>query len=106
MNAVMVRYKVKPDRAEMNEELVRAVYEELHRRRPADTRYVTFKLDDGVSFVHLHSSEDPDGATALTELSAFKRFQQGVADRCEDGPTVTRVQEVGSYRLFGPGGEG
>ena len=31
MRQVMVRYRVKPGRAAENEELVRAVYEELHR---------------------------------------------------------------------------
>ena len=35
MSRIMVRYKVKPDLAETNAELVRAVYEELHRVRPS-----------------------------------------------------------------------
>jgi stalled ribosome alternative rescue factor ArfA len=34
----MVRYKVKPERVEENEELVRAVHDELLRTRPAGTR--------------------------------------------------------------------
>ena len=34
MESVMVRYKVKPDQAATNEELVRAVYDELHRTEP------------------------------------------------------------------------
>ena len=33
MRQVMVRYKVKPERVAENEELVRAVYEELRTRR-------------------------------------------------------------------------
>ena len=49
MRRVMVRYKVKPDQVEANEELVRAVYEELDRTSPAGLRYATFKLADGVS---------------------------------------------------------
>ena len=53
MRQVMVRYKVKPDRVAENEELVRAVYDELERVAPAGLRYATFRLDDGVSFVHL-----------------------------------------------------
>jgi hypothetical protein len=48
----MVRYRVRPDEAERNEKLVRAVYEELHRVDPAGFRYATFRLEDGVSFVH------------------------------------------------------
>ena len=53
MRRVMVRYRVKPERVEENEQLVREVYEELGQRRPAGFRYGTFKLEDGVSFVHL-----------------------------------------------------
>jgi hypothetical protein len=34
MTRVIVHYRVKPDRFERNEELVRAVYEELHRADP------------------------------------------------------------------------
>ena len=38
MSRIMVRYKVKPDLAETNAELVRAVYQELHRIRPSHIR--------------------------------------------------------------------
>jgi Antibiotic biosynthesis monooxygenase len=57
MRRVMVRYKVKPDRAAENEELVRAVYEDLRRSEPAGLRHATFQLEDGVSFVHFASTE-------------------------------------------------
>jgi hypothetical protein len=40
----MVRDKVKPDRAAEDEELVRAVYDELRRTEPAGLRYATFQL--------------------------------------------------------------
>ena len=38
MKRVMVRSKVKPDRVSENEELARAVYEELRRTHPAGLR--------------------------------------------------------------------
>ena len=100
MSPAMVRYKVKPDQVEHNEKLIRAVYEELHKTAPAGLRYATFRLDDGVSFIHLHADERNDGATALTELPAFKTFQQGIPDRCEEGPIVTKLSQIGSFRLF------
>jgi hypothetical protein len=97
---VMVRYKVKPDRAAENEELVRAVYDELHRIQPAGLRYATFKLDDGVSFVHLASNETQDGRNPLSDLQAFKQFQENIDDRCDEAPAVTELREIGSYRFF------
>ena len=60
MKRVMVRYKVKPDQAARNEELVRAVYAELHDREPSGIRYATFKLDDGLTFVHLAETDGED----------------------------------------------
>ena len=106
MRRVMVRYKVKPDRAAENEALVRAVYEELQRTRPAGLHYATFALDDGVSFVHLSSIETEDGRNPLTDVEAFARFQDGIRERCAQPPTVTELHEVGSYRFHGGEGVG
>ena len=101
MNHVMVRYKVKPDQAARNQELVRAVYEELHRTNPAGLRYATFQLDDGVTFVHVASTETEDGTNPLSAVEAFKRFQEDIDDRCEERPVVTRLNQIGSYRMLG-----
>lgn len=99
MRQVMVRYTVKPERAAENERLVRAVYEELERTAPAGLRYATFRLADGVSFVHLASTETEDGSNPLADVQAFKEFQAGVRDRCAEPPVVTELAEIGSYRF-------
>lgn len=96
MAHVMVRYKVKPDRAEENAALVRAVYDELHRTAPGGLSYATFVLDDGVSFVHMATHDGDDNP--LAQVAAFQRFQEGVRDRCDEPPVVSRMREVGSYR--------
>ena len=69
MRQVMVRYKVKPERVEENEELVRAVYDEFRQAEPADMRYATFKLD--------------------------------IEDRTDEGPVVSEIDQIGSFRLVG-----
>jgi hypothetical protein len=96
---VLVRYKVKPDQATTNADLVRAVYDELARTRPAGIRYATFQLDDGVSFMHLASQESE--SNPLLETAAFQRFQENIRDRCEEPPVVVELTEVGSYNFFG-----
>jgi hypothetical protein len=95
----MVRYKVKPDRAQENEELVRAVYDELQRTAPAGLRYATFQLEDGVSFVHV--AQTKEGQNPLAEVAAFREFQREVGERCEEPPVVAELREIGSYRFFG-----
>lgn len=97
MRRVMVRYKVRPERAAENEELVGAVYDELRRTRPAGLRYATFQLDDGVSFVHLAATDAAEGHNPLSGVEAFKRFQQDIEERCDEPPVVARLREIGSY---------
>ena len=101
MRSVMVRYRVKPDRVAENEALVRNVYEELHRTRPEGLGYATFRLADGLSFVHLVREETTDGEPSrLSSVEAFRCFQEGIVDRLEEGPDVTLLTEVGSFRLL------
>ena len=102
MRHTMVRYQVKPEYAAHNEELVREVYDELHRTTPDGLHYATFVLDDGVSFVHIASFEHEDGGNPLTDLAAFRAFQEKIGERCDEAPQAVRVREVGSYRHFTP----
>jgi quinol monooxygenase YgiN len=96
----MVRYRVKPARVAENEELIRAVYDELHRTQPGGLRYATFQLDDGVSFVHIaFQHDDDDGRRPLTTLPAFQRFQENITERCDDPPVVSELRQIGSYQL-------
>ena len=95
MRQVVVRYKVKPDRVSQNEQLVRAVYEELASVAPPGLRYATYRLDDGVSFMHVSSSDGE--RSPLVDLEAFRRFQQDLAGRCDEQPVVTELSEIGSF---------
>jgi hypothetical protein len=73
MKQVIVRYRVRPERAAENEELVRAVVAEMHETKPAP----------------------------LTSVEAFKRFQENIADRCDQAPVVSSLTEIGSYAILG-----
>ena len=101
MKRVMVRYKVKTGRAAENERYIESVFEQLQRDRPPGLRYATFKLADGVSFIHIASHEAADGSDPLRDLPAFKAFTATIKDRCEDPPAVVELTEVGSYGFFG-----
>jgi hypothetical protein len=52
-HATVVRYTTRPESAEENERLVRAVFAELAEQRPAGLSYSSVRLEDGVSFVHV-----------------------------------------------------
>jgi len=97
----MVSYKLKADRVAENERLALAVYEALKQKQPPGLRYATFRLADGVSFIHIVSHEEADGANALTALPAFKAFAEGVKERCVEPPVRVELTEIGSYGFFG-----
>lgn len=101
MSQVMVRYKVKPDQVARNEVLIQRVYEELQQTAPAGLRYATFVLEDGVSFVHMAAIETEDGRSPLMDVAAFRAFQEGIAERCDEPPARVGLREVGSYGMWG-----
>ena len=100
MKKHMVSYKVHPGRAAENERMAAAVYEALRAARPAGLRYVTFRLEDGVSFVHIVAHEEADGSNALTALPEFKAFAAGVRERCVEPPVRVNLTEIGAYGFF------
>jgi quinol monooxygenase YgiN len=93
----VVRYRTKPEHADENVELVRAVFAELATEDPGGLRYATLRLEDGVTFVHIATIE---GATnPLAASAAFQRFQSAIAERCEEGPIAMDASVVGEYSL-------
>ena len=102
MTITMVRYTVRPEHAAANEELVRAVYAELHETHPGGLRYATFCAADGVGFVHLAVNDAEPGASPLTALPAFRRFQEGIRERCAEPPVAVELHQVGAFGLLGP----
>jgi hypothetical protein len=93
----IVQYRARPERADENQLLVEAVFRELHARAPGGLRYASFRLADGVSFVHVAETERSDGANPLTETPAFGEFLRDLGERLEDGPHPSAAQLVGEY---------
>lgn len=100
MKRVMVRYKVKADRAEENRQYIEKVFEELKQSSPDGLHYASFKQSDGVSFVHI-ASFDPAVGNPLSQSAAFKSFTADIQDRCEEAPVQYELEEIGSYHFFG-----
>jgi quinol monooxygenase YgiN len=96
----LVRYKVKPERVADNEALVRAVFESLHAEPLAGLRYASFKLEDGVSFVHLVEFAGDAANEAFVGRPAFKAFVAGIRERCDEAPLNVGLQEIGAYGFF------
>jgi uncharacterized protein len=96
MEKVIVRYKVKAGKAEENEALIKGVYEQLHREGIFGLSYSTYKLEDGLSFIHI-ANYVGEGKAPLPGIEAFKDFSAKIKERCDELPVVTHVTEIGSY---------
>jgi len=62
--------------------------------------YASFKLDDGVSFVHIASHEG-SGNSPFNALAAFRAFTTTIKERCEAPPVAVEWKAVGSYGFSG-----
>jgi hypothetical protein len=93
----IIRYTTKPECADENERLIRAVFAELAQDDPGGLHYAAFRLADKVSFVHVAVLDGDDNP--LTASAAFAEFQRGIKDRCFEGPVPADADVIGSYRL-------
>ncbi|HEX3622956.1 MAG TPA: hypothetical protein VHT97_11635, partial [Acidimicrobiales bacterium] len=82
MKTIVVRYRAKPDRADENQKLIEAVFADLDVRQPEGFTYKVFRLEDGVSFIHVLIEHDVDHPDALGDVPAFRAFVADIGDRC------------------------
>ncbi len=98
MKQALIRYKTKPGMGDSNAELIAAVFAELKAGKPEGFRYLSLRLEDD-SFVHIVENATDDGS-ALSKLAAFKAFQNGIGERCEEAPVRRGATVVGNYRML------
>jgi hypothetical protein len=101
MPTLVVRYRTKPERAEENQHLVEKVFAELDEMGATGFAYASFRLEDGVTFVHVVVEEEGEDSVSLAEVPAFRAFQAGIADRCDEQPVASRATVVGAHRMMG-----
>jgi hypothetical protein len=99
MKAIVVRYQAKPDRANENQQLIEAVFAELDAKQPDGFTYKVFRLEDGVSFVHvLTEHDDVENPDSLQDVGAFQAFVAAIGERCDVPPVAMGATIVGGYR--------
>jgi hypothetical protein len=98
MAAIVVRYQAKPERADENQKLIEAVFADLDDRQPEGFTYRAFRLEDGVSFVHVVVEHDGERRDSLADVPAFQAFVADIGDRCDVPPVAMGASVVGSYR--------
>jgi hypothetical protein len=95
MKRMLVRYKTKPEAADLNQRLIEAVFQELHAKAPDGVQYLALRLADG-SFVHFVQGK----TDIIPALDAFKQFGGGIKERCLEPPQQNEATVVGNYRML------
>ena len=91
----VVSYEMRPETADENQRLIEDVFAELAGANPGGLRYASFRLADGVTFVHVGTV--PDDANPLTETAAFREFQRAFGDRTATSPEFSDARLLGAY---------
>ena len=94
----VIRYRTKAECADENQRLIGCVFAELAEEKPEGLRYAAFRLEDGVSFLHVATIEG--GVNPLQASTAFAEFQSDIHNRIDEGPVAGDASIVGSYRAF------
>ena len=96
MKTNLIQYQPRPEYADDNERLIRAVFDALRQAKPTGMRYLAMRHDDG-SFTHLVGLEDGQTGNPLRELEAFKQFLSGLDERVEAPVTLRGARIIGNY---------
>jgi hypothetical protein len=95
-NSFIIRYEMRTDTADENQRLIENVFAELAEKKPEGMRYASFRLADGVGFVHVGTMPD-DGSNPLVETAAFQEFQKAFGERSASAPDRSGAELLGSY---------
>jgi hypothetical protein len=94
-----VRYVVKAEYAERNQDHIRQVVKDLQALHRTDLAYSVFVEEDGKTFLHRLVCASDEARQAFTQLPAFQVFQKAlVASQPEAAPVVTQLTLVGATK--------
>ena len=101
MNAVIVRYELKPDRLDEHLGLIGEVFDHLRSTTPDGVHYGVMRSADGTAFTHIGIYADDDARAIAGGSDAFQAFVKDIADRCDVPPDAVEQVVVEGYGIFG-----
>jgi hypothetical protein len=99
MNLLMVRARLKEENAADAKAATEKVIQALEQERPADVRYASSVLNDGVTFVALLEMEQGQ-EHPLRTFPAYVELIENLKEWYAEPPTVEHMTVIGSYQLF------
>lgn len=97
MSVLLLRSKVKADKAAEAEAGIKKMFAALEEARPQGVRYSSYRLPDGLSFVVLLDI-DEGLENPLLAVPEFAEFQKTLATWLEAPAAVEQLTVAGEYR--------
>ena len=73
------------------------MFAELATRQPKGFEYRVFRMEDGVSFMHVVTEHDVEDRDSLQDVPAFQAFTENIAERCAVPPAPMGATLIGDY---------
>jgi quinol monooxygenase YgiN len=97
--AKMARYRVKADKRDEVVSVLEEFVKTVKEKEPSTLRYVAYRLEDGVSFVHIMYFKDEEAERRHREASYVKKFEKLLHPNCEEEPRFFSIVPVPAHFL-------
>lgn len=94
MKVVRVKYKVQDSFADTNAANIRRVMDALKANPIDGVTYFAYRLDDGVTFIHIVVTRDDAAQEKIPELNEFKAFQSALKESQPVSPPKPEEHEL------------
>ena len=99
MNLVMVRSTIKEENVADAQAAIKKVIQALEQAQPADVRYASCLLSDGVTVLAFLEME-PGREHPLLPFPEYAEMLENLKEWYAEPPTVENMTVIGSYQLF------
>lgn len=97
MSAMLLRTRVKAEKAAEVEAAVRVLFAALDEARPHGVRYSSYRLQDGVTYVVVLQIEEGID-NPLPKVPEFLEFQENLRGWLAEPPAPEQLTVIGDYR--------
>ena len=99
MCATLTRYRIEPELLDEHQRLIEAVFAELGATDVDGFTLKVFRLDDGLTYVHvLISHDDVEDPADLQEMPSYRAFAAAWPKRCSEPPAIHGATVIGGWR--------
>ena len=99
MIAKLARYRIKADKQDEMVSVVEEFVKTVKENEPNTLRYTAYRLEDGVSFVHIMYFKDEEAEQQHQGANYVKKFTELLNPNCVDEPEFVKIVPVPAHFL-------